>query len=56
MLVQSVMLFVALLWSWRRPTDRRGHAVVHNTSLVTWFSAASAAVVFATLYLTPRVW
>ncbi len=55
-LVQSVMLFVALLWSWRRPKDRRGHAVVHNTSLVTWFSAASAAVVFATLYLTPRVW
>ncbi|MGE5925839.1 MAG: hypothetical protein ACM357_00680, partial [Gemmatimonadota bacterium] len=54
--VQAVMVFVALLWSWRRPADRRGHAVVHNTSLVSWFSAASAVVVLLTLYVTPRVW
>ncbi|HEU4830145.1 MAG TPA: cbb3-type cytochrome c oxidase subunit I, partial [Gemmatimonadales bacterium] len=54
--IQAVMLIVALLWAWRRPRDPRGHAVIHNTSLVSWFSAASAIVAFATLYLMPRVW
>ncbi|HEX6644403.1 MAG TPA: cbb3-type cytochrome c oxidase subunit I, partial [Gemmatimonadales bacterium] len=55
-LIQAIMVLAGWLWAWRQPGDRRGHGVAHNVSLVSWFSAATAVVVLATLYLTPRVW
>jgi cytochrome c oxidase subunit I+III len=51
-----VIITIGLLWAVWRPHDRRGHAVVHNTSLITAFTGASAAVVFAVVYLSPRLW
>src|SRR5690606_31231542 len=55
-LVLAVMLLSALLWSWVRPDDPRGHATAHIAALTSWFAAASGVVTFATLYLTPRIW
>jgi cytochrome c oxidase subunit I+III len=49
------MLVLAQLWAWLAPRDPRGHAVVHNTALVTAFAGFSALVVFATVYLAPRL-
>ena len=46
---------IALLWAVGKPLDRRGHSVVHNVSLIAWFTGASAAVVFAVVYLSPRL-
>jgi cytochrome c oxidase subunit I+III len=58
-LVWAVLLAAAtigLLWAFGSPHDRRGHAVVHNTGLIAAFTGVSAAVVFAVVYLTPRLW
>jgi cytochrome c oxidase subunit I+III len=49
-----VMLAVSVLWVLLRPRDARGFATVWNASVVYWFSAASGALTFATLYLVPR--
>jgi hypothetical protein len=49
------MLVLAQLWAWLAPRDPRGHAVVANTALVTAFAGFSALVVFATVYLAPRL-
>jgi cytochrome c oxidase subunit I+III len=53
--VLLVMLALAALWAWSRPADGRGHAVAWNAGLVYCFVVASAAVVFGTLYLVPRL-
>jgi cytochrome c oxidase subunit I+III len=50
-----VMLGIAQLWAWVRPGDPRGHAVVLNASLVSYFVLASWLVVVATIYLSPRL-
>ena len=49
-------LTIALLWAIGKPLDRRGHSVVHNMSLIAWFTGTSAAVVYAVVYLSPRLW
>ena len=49
------MLVLAQLWAWLAPRDPRGHAVVYNTALVSAFAGCSAVVVFATVYLAPRL-
>ena len=49
------MLVAGQLWSWLAPHDPRGGAVILNTSLVVAFSAVSWLVVFAMVYLTPRL-
>jgi cytochrome c oxidase subunit I+III len=56
--VLSVLLTgvtIALLWAVGKPLDRRGHSVVHNVSLIAGFTGVSAAVVFAVVYLSPRL-
>ena len=50
-----VMLAVSVLWILLRPLDGRGWATVWNASVVYGFTAASAAVAFAVLYIVPRV-
>jgi cytochrome c oxidase subunit I+III len=49
------MLVAGQLWSWLAPDDPRGAAVLLNTSLVVGFSVVSWLVVFAMVYLTPRL-
>ena len=49
------MLAVSVLWILLRPLDGRGWATVWNASVVYGFTAASAAVAFAVLYIVPRV-
>ena len=49
------MLVLAQLWAWLAPRDPRGHAVAFNTALVIAFAAFNALVVFATVYLAPRL-
>jgi hypothetical protein len=49
------MLVTGQLWSWLAPDDPRGAAVVLNTGLVVGFSLLSWLVVFAMIYLTPRL-
>jgi hypothetical protein len=53
LLILLATVTIGLIWAISKPADRRGHAVVHNTSLLTAFTAASAAVVFAVVYLFP---
>jgi hypothetical protein len=53
--VLLVMLAVSVLWVLLRPRDARGHATVWNAGLVYYFTAASAALTFALLYVVPRV-
>jgi cytochrome c oxidase subunit I+III len=55
LVVAAAMTGVALVWAIRSPGDPRGHAVVYNGSLVLGFAAVSAAVVYAVLYLSPRL-
>jgi len=58
-LVVIILLVAAtlgLLWAIGRPEDRRGHTVAHNVSLLATFTGVSAAVVFAVVYLSPRLW
>jgi cytochrome c oxidase subunit I+III len=58
-LVLAILLMgltIAVSWSIGKPLDRRGHSVVHNVSLIAGFSGASAALVFAVVYLSPRLW
>jgi cytochrome c oxidase subunit 3 len=50
-----VMLVIAQLWAWLAPRDPRGHGVVFNAALVLGFCVVSWLVVFATLYLSPRL-
>jgi cytochrome c oxidase subunit I+III len=47
------MLLAALAWAWRAPADPRGAAVALNATLVTHFSAVSAAIAFVTIHVTP---
>jgi cytochrome c oxidase subunit I+III len=49
------MLLVAQLWAWFAPADPRGAAVVLNTGLIVGFTVVNWLVVFATVYLTPRL-
>jgi cytochrome c oxidase subunit I+III len=49
------MLAVAQLWAWLAPTDPRGAAVLLNSGLVVGFAVFNGLVVFATVYLTPRL-
>ena len=46
---------IGLLWAFGRPQDRRGYAVAENVALIAGFSAVSATVVYAVVYLTPRL-
>jgi heme/copper-type cytochrome/quinol oxidase subunit 3 len=58
-LVLAILLTVvtiALMWAIGKPLDRRGHSVVHNVGLIAGFTGASAAVVFAVVHLSPRLW
>ncbi len=55
LIVLLVTVTIALLWAIGRPTDPRGHTVIHNTRLMAAFTGASAAVVFAAVYLFPRL-
>jgi cytochrome c oxidase subunit I+III len=56
LLILLVSVTIGLLWSIFRPGDPRGHAVVDNMALLTTFAAASGAVVFAVVYLSPGLW
>jgi cytochrome c oxidase subunit I+III len=56
LLILLATVTIGLVWAISQPADGRGHAVVYNTSLLTAFTAASAAVVFAVVYLSPRLW
>ena len=49
------MVAVALLWACLAPRDPRGHAVTFNGALVTVFAGFNGLVIFATVYLTPRL-
>jgi cytochrome c oxidase subunit I+III len=49
------MLVLAQLWAWLAPRDPRGHAVTFNGALVVAFAGFNALVVFATVYLAPRL-
>jgi heme/copper-type cytochrome/quinol oxidase subunit 3 len=49
------MLVLAQLWAWLAPRDPRGHAVTFNSALVIAFAALNGLVVFATVYLAPRL-
>ena len=51
LIIALVMLAVAILWSWRAPSDPRGPAVATNTAPLAYFIAASWAVVVATMYV-----
>jgi len=51
--VAGAMLAAALLWAWLAPADARGEAVALNAGLMVHFVAATAVVVFATVYVTP---
>jgi cytochrome c oxidase subunit I+III len=55
LIVLLVTVTIALLWAIGRPTDPRGHTVIHNTRLMAAFTGVSAAVVFAAVYLFPRL-
>jgi cytochrome c oxidase subunit I+III len=46
----------ALAWAVGRPADVRGRAVALNAELLGYFVAGSWAVVFAVLFITPRLW
>jgi cytochrome c oxidase subunit I+III len=56
LLILLATVTIGLLWSISKPGDPRGHAIVHNTALLTAFTAASGAVVFAVVYLSPGLW
>jgi heme/copper-type cytochrome/quinol oxidase subunit 3 len=56
LVVLLVAVTMGLLWALARPLDRRGYAVVYNTSLLAAFTAVSAVVVFAVVFLSPRLW
>jgi cytochrome c oxidase subunit I+III len=50
-----VMLGMAQLWAWLAPRDPRGHGVALNTALVLGFCVVSWLVVFATVFVGPRL-
>jgi cytochrome c oxidase subunit I+III len=56
LIILLVSVTMGLLWAIGRPGDRRGHSVAHNVSLLATFTGVSAAVVFAVVYLSPRLW
>jgi cytochrome c oxidase subunit I+III len=49
------MLVAATLWAWRAPRDPRGRGVALNASLVSYATTATWLLVFAVVYLWPRV-
>jgi heme/copper-type cytochrome/quinol oxidase subunit 3 len=49
------MVVAAQCWAWLAPHDPRGHGVLLNAALVNGFGLVAWAVVFATVYLTPRL-
>jgi cytochrome c oxidase subunit I+III len=56
LVVLLVSVTIGLFWAMARPLDRRGYAVVYNTSLLAAFTAVSAVVVFTVVFLSPRLW
>jgi cytochrome c oxidase subunit I+III len=56
LLIVLMTTTIGLLWAFFRPGDPRGDAVTSNTGLIAAFSAASATIVFAVVYLSPRLW
>jgi cytochrome c oxidase subunit I+III len=50
-----VMLVVAQIWTWHSPSDPRSLAASTNAAPVNYFVVASWMLIFATLYLLPRV-
>jgi cytochrome c oxidase subunit I+III len=50
-----VTVGIGLVWTIRRPHDRRGYAVAENAVLMAGFTGVSAAVVFAVVYISPRL-
>jgi cytochrome c oxidase subunit I+III len=55
LLILLVTTTIGLLWAFRAPRDRRGHTVAHNVRLMAAFTGLSAAVVFAVVYVSPRL-
>jgi cytochrome c oxidase subunit I+III len=51
--VLLVAITIAVSWSIGRPDDPRGHAVIHNTTLIAVFTGLTSAVVFLVVYITP---
>ena len=51
-----VMAVMALAWAFWRNADPRGHGVMANATLVSYFAVISAATILFTLYLTPVLW
>jgi heme/copper-type cytochrome/quinol oxidase subunit 3 len=49
------MLLLGQLWAWRAAHDPRGHAVVFNTALVGGFAALGSVILFAMVYVAPRL-
>jgi hypothetical protein len=56
LIVLLAAVTIGLLWAFGRPLDRRGYAVVYNTSLLAAFTAVSALVVFVVIFVSPRLW
>jgi hypothetical protein len=50
------MLLAALAWAVLRPGDPRGHAVAWNSSLIAYFTAASAIVVVLAIHGIQSSW
>jgi cytochrome c oxidase subunit I+III len=49
------MLTLAQLWAWLAPADLRGTGVLLNASLVVGFAVFNGVVVFAMVYVAPRL-
>jgi cytochrome c oxidase subunit I+III len=50
-LLITALALAALLWAVAAPGDVRGHAIIHNLSLIGYFGAASALLVMAVIYV-----
>jgi cytochrome c oxidase subunit I+III len=55
LLIMLVTTTIGLIWAVGAPADRRGHTVAHNVRLMAAFTGVSAAVVFAVVYVSPRL-
>jgi hypothetical protein len=55
LIVLLVTAGIGLLWVFGKPGDPRGHSVIHNVRLLAAFTGLSGAIVFAVVYLSPRL-
>ncbi len=55
LIILLVTAGIGLLWVFGKPEDQRGHSVIHNVRLLAAFTGLSAAIVFAIVYVSPRL-